>query len=108
VRRLPTSKEVHRYCVRLARATRPGPDAPEAVRRWVRWGAGPRASQYLALGARVRAALRGHEVASIEDVQAVAGAVLSHRVLLNFQAEAEGLDVEQVVAQVLAAVPTTR
>ncbi len=105
VRRLPTSTDVHRYAVRLARATRPGPDAPDFVNRWVRWGAGPRASQYLALGARVRAALRGHEVADPADVRAVAPAVLGHRVLLNFQAEAEGLDVDQLLAQLLQRVP---
>ena len=104
VRRLPTSRDVHRYCVRLARASRPGPGAPEAVNRWVRWGAGPRASQYLALGARVRAALRGHEVADPEDVRAVAHSVLGHRVLLNFQAEAEGVSVDRVIDQLLASV----
>jgi len=107
VRRLPTSRDVYRYCVRLARASRPGPEAPEAVNRWVRWGAGPRASQYLALGARVRAALRGHEVAAAEDVQAVAHAVLGHRVLLNFQAEAEGVDTGRVVDQLLDRVRST-
>ncbi|MCB9777430.1 MAG: MoxR family ATPase [Alphaproteobacteria bacterium] len=107
VRRLPTSRDVHRYAVRLARATRPGPDAPDAVQRWVRWGAGPRASQYLALGARVRAALRGHEVADFDDVRAVAPGVLGHRVLLNFQAEAEGVDVDRVIGQLLERVPTS-
>ncbi len=105
VRRLPTSRDVHRYAVRLARATRPGPDAPDFVNRWVRWGAGPRASQYLALGARVRAALRGHEVADPSDVRAVARSVLGHRVLLNFQAEAEGLGVDELLDQLIERVP---
>jgi MoxR-like ATPase len=106
VRRLPTSQDVHRYAVRLARATRPGPDAAEAVTKWVRWGAGPRASQYLSLGARVRAALHGHEVPDIADVRAVAPAVLGHRVVLNFQAEAEGVDSSDVVRSVLDEVGT--
>jgi len=101
VRRLPTSQDVHRYAVRLSRATRPGPDAASAVSKWVRWGAGPRASQYLALGARVRAALHGHEVPDIADVRAVAPAVLGHRVVLNFQAEAEGMTSADVVKSVL-------
>lgn len=104
VRRLPTSKDVHSYGVRLARATRPGPDAPDFVNELLHWGAGPRASQYLALGARVRAALHGNEVPSIEDVQAVAPAVLSHRIVLNFQAEAQGIRTEDVVRRLLQAV----
>ena len=108
VRRLPTSRSVIQYAVRLARATRPGPDAPDFVNRWLRWGAGPRASQYLALGAQVRAALHGHEVADFEDVRAVASAVLAHRTVLNFQAEAEGVEREQVVARLLEHLPHER
>jgi MoxR-like ATPase len=105
VRRLPANEAVTRYAVRLARATRPGPDAPEATRRYVQWGAGPRASQHLAVGARVWAALHGNEVPSIDDVAAVAAAVLSHRVLLNFQAEAQGVTPSQVIAEILRGVP---
>ncbi len=101
VRRLPESDEVTRYAVRLARMTRPGPDAPEATRNWVRWGAGPRASQYLSLGARVWAALHGNEVPHVDDVRAVARAVLGHRVLLNFQAEAQGISPAQVIEEIL-------
>jgi len=101
VRRLPTSDAVTRYAVRLARASRPGPEAVEPVTRWLRWGAGPRASQYLSLGARVRAALRGHEVPDFEDVRAVAPAVLGHRMVRNFQAEAENIAPEQIVARLL-------
>jgi MoxR-like ATPase len=106
VRRLPTSQDVHRYAVRLARATRPGPEAAQSVSKWVRWGAGPRASQYLSLGARVRAALHGHEVPDVADVRAVAQAVLGHRVVLNFQAEAEGVSQADVVSAVLDEVDT--
>ena len=106
VRRLPANDDVTRYAVRRARATRPGPGAPDAVQRYVQWGAGPRASQYLAPGARVRAALRGHETPHQDDVRAVAANILRHRVLLNFAAEAEGLTPGDVVARVLEAVPT--
>jgi MoxR-like ATPase len=105
VRRLPVNDDVTRFAVRLARATRPGPEAPEIVRKYVQWGAGPRASQFLALGARVRAALDGRETADQKDVRAVARAVLQHRVLLNFAAEAEGLRAGDVVNRLLEAVP---
>ena len=103
-RRLPSSPEVERMAVHLARSTRPGPDAPELTRRWVQWGAGPRASQYLVLGAKVRAALRGHEVPDVADVRAIAPAVLGHRTLLNFQAEAEGLKAGDFLRQLIAQV----
>ncbi len=87
--------------VSLVRATRPGPDAPAHVQRLVRWGAGPRASQYLVLGAKARAALQGREVPSMDDLRVVAPSVLGHRVLLNFQAEAEGRQAQDVVAQLV-------
>jgi MoxR-like ATPase len=106
VRRLPANDDVTRYAVRLARATRPGPDAPQAVRDWVQWGAGPRASQFLALGARVRAALRGHETPHQDDVRAVAAGILRHRMVLNFAAEAEGVRPADVLARLVEAVPT--
>ena len=104
VRRLPTSRDVHQYAVRLARATRPEASTVSSVSELVSWGAGPRASQCLALGARVRAALHGHEVPSIDDVRAVAHLVLDHRVVLNFQAEAAGVTAPDVVDRVLAEV----
>ena len=104
VRRLPTSRDVHQYAVRLARATRPEASTVSSVSEMVSWGAGPRASQCLALGARVRAALHGHEVPSIDDVRAVAHLVLDHRVVLNFQAEAAGVTAPDVVEHVLAEV----
>ncbi len=105
VRRLPANDDVTRYAVRLARATRPGPGAPEVVRRYVQWGAGPRASQFLALGARARAALRGALTPKVEDVRAIAPFVLGHRVLLNFSAEAEGVRAPAVVQQILESLP---
>jgi MoxR-like ATPase len=95
--------ELVRAAVGLVRATRPGPDADDAVRRYVRWGAGPRASQYLVLGAKARAALHGRMVPSMDDLRAVAPAVLGHRVLLNFQAEAEGLGAPALVQRLVDA-----
>ena len=81
------------YAARLVRATRPtGEEAPEFVRKWVRWGAGPRAGQSLLLGAKARALLDGRTVVDFDDVEAVALPVLRHRVLVNFQAEADGID----------------
>ncbi len=105
VRRLPSSTELHRYAVRLARATRPGPDSSDLIRRSLRWGAGPRASQYLIIGARTRAALRGHEVADPDDVRAIAEAVLAHRLVLGFRAEAEGVTRSDIVRHVVETVP---
>jgi MoxR-like ATPase len=99
VRRLPAPPVVVSYAVRLARSTRP--DAPEAtptVKRYVSWGAGPRASQYLILGAKARAAMDGRAVPDLEDVNAMAMPVLGHRVVLNFQAEAEGITPERVIS----------
>lgn len=99
VRRLPTNPDVVRYCVQLAQATRPG--SPYAAARWIRWGAGPRASQFLAIGARSWAALHGHEVPHREDVRAIASAVLRHRIVLNFEAEAAGYTPDAVIAQLI-------
>ena len=105
VRRLPANDDVTRYAVRLARATRPGPGAPDLVKKYVQWGAGPRASQFLALGARARAALRGALTPQLDDVRAVAPYVLRHRVLVNFSAEAEGMRSDAVVQKLLEIVP---
>jgi MoxR-like ATPase len=99
LRKLPPNPDVVKYCVRLATATRPGSGLEST--KWIRWGAGPRASQSLAVAARAWAALRGNEVPTRDDVRAVASAVLRHRVLLNFEAEAAGVDVDRVVRQVL-------
>jgi len=92
--------------VRLARATRGGADAPEFTRQWVSWGAGPRASQYLVLGAKTRAVLRGRFAPGIEDVKAVAPAVLRHRIITNFTAEAEGVRPERIIEDLLQSVPS--
>jgi MoxR-like ATPase len=91
VRRVPAPPSLVSYAVRLARATRPeDAEAPELTKRYISWGAGPRASQYLVLGAKARAALSGRGVPTYEDVRAVAPAVLRHRIMPNFQAEADG------------------
>ncbi len=98
VRRLPAPPSVVSYAVGLARSTRPGePGASAAVQKYVSYGAGPRASQYLVLGAKARAAMDGRSVPDLDDVKAVATNVLGHRVVLNFQAEAEGVGVKQLV-----------
>ena len=105
IRSLPTSDEVVAYAVRLARATRPVEGGSELAKKWIQWGAGPRASQYLTVGARVRAALFGHEVPHIDDVRAVATAVLAHRIVLNFEAEASGITASSLVKQLIEEVP---
>jgi MoxR-like ATPase len=106
IRRVPVSDHVVRYVVRLVRATRGGEQAPDFVRQWVSWGAGPRASQYLVIGAKTRAVLQGRYAPGIEDVKAVAPAVLRHRVVTNFTAEAEGVKPERIIEDLLAQVPT--
>ncbi|HET9294258.1 MAG TPA: MoxR family ATPase [Gemmatimonadales bacterium] len=102
VRRIPVSRQLVRAAVTLARMTRPmDADAPAVVRQFVAWGAGPRASQYLVLGAKARAALSGRPMADLEDVKAVAHTVLRHRIVTNFAAEAEGRTSEDVVRELV-------
>jgi MoxR-like ATPase len=107
VREVVAADNVIDYASRLVRATRPGStgEAPEFVGRWVRWGAGPRAGQALLLAGKARAVLLGRPAVSLEDIQAVAAPVLRHRVLVNFQAEADGVDAESIVARLLEAIP---
>jgi MoxR-like ATPase len=103
VRDVPAAANVIDYAARLVRATRPaGEEAPEFVRKWVRWGAGPRAGQALLLGGKARALLEGRTVVAFEDIVNVALPVLRHRVLVNFQAEADGIDADEIVRQLLA------
>ena len=104
VRRVPAPKVVVEAAVRLARLTRPADAAaPEAVREYVAWGAGPRASQFLVLGAKARAALDGRPMADLEDLDAVALSVLRHRIVVNFHAEAAGRTPDDVVRAVVEA-----
>src|SRR5215510_6808853 len=106
VKQVPAADMVTRYAVRLVNASRPAtPAAPDFVNKWVTWGASLRASQFLILGGKARAILRGRYNVSCEDVRAVAPAVLRHRVLLNFQAEAEKVDSDQVIKQLIDIVP---
>jgi MoxR-like ATPase len=102
VREVPAAENVVDFAARLVRASRPRePEAPEFVRTWVRWGAGPRAGQALLLGAKARAVLDGRSVAAPDDVQAVALPVLRHRLLVNFQAEADGVDADAIAERLL-------
>jgi len=106
VKQVPASDTVIRYAVRLVNASRPAtPAAPDFVNKWVTWGASLRASQFLILGGKARAILRGRYNVSCEDVRAVAPSVLRHRVLLNFQAEAERVDPDRVIKQLIEIVP---
>ncbi|UCE17417.1 MAG: MoxR family ATPase [Gemmatimonadota bacterium] len=98
VRKVPVSDHVIQYAVKLARNTRPGDDGvPKFINDWVSWGAGPRASQYMILGAKTRAVLDGRYSPSIEDVQGVALPVLRHRIVTNFNAEADGVDTVRII-----------
>jgi MoxR-like ATPase len=106
VRDMPAATNVVDLALRLARATRPDDaSAPQPVREWIKWGAGPRAGQSLLVGAKAEALLDGRSVPAPEDVRKVALPVLRHRILLNFQAEADGLDADQIVGRVLEAIP---
>lgn len=102
VRRVPVADNVIEHAVNLVRATRPGAESKGLVKQYVSYGAGPRASQYLILGAKSRAALQGRFTPGIEDVNAVAVSVLRHRIVTNFSAEADGVSTESVVLGLIA------
>jgi len=100
--RVPISDNVVNYAVKLAASTRPNENTgSEYVKKWVEWGAGPRASQYLVLGAKAKALLDGRPTPSIEDIQSLAPEILRHRILPNFNAEAEGIKVDDIVNQLI-------
>ncbi|MDP3772667.1 MAG: MoxR family ATPase [Gemmatimonadales bacterium] len=102
VRRVPAPRIVVETAVKLARMTRPAdPLAPEVVKEYVSWGAGPRASQYLVLGAKARAAMDGRPMADLEDLDVVALPVLRHRIVVNFSAEAAGKKTDEIVRDVM-------
>lgn len=102
IRKIPVADNVLNYAVSLARKTRPGQaEAPSSVSDYVSWGAGPRASQFLVLGAKCHAAINGKYSPDIEDVKAVATPILRHRVILNYKAEAEGISVEDIVRKIV-------
>jgi len=97
VRRVPVADNVVEYAVKLSQATRPGPQGSAVANEYLEWGAGPRASQYLVLGAKCNAIVNGKYSPDIEDVRAVASPVLRHRIVRNFKAEAEGMTVDKLI-----------
>ncbi len=102
VRRVPVADHLARYALQLVRQTRVGKEnVPELVGKYVSWGAGPRASQYLVLAAKARAALHGRYCVGSEDIQAVALPVLRHRIIANFNAEADGVSTDTIVEHLL-------
>jgi len=106
VRKVPVSRHVAAYATNLVRATRPGaPEAPGFVNEYVSWGAGPRAAQYLVLGAKARAVFQGRYNVSCSDVRAMAHPVLRHRVIVNFNAESMGKTPENIVQQLIDEIP---
>jgi MoxR-like ATPase len=103
VRRMPVPEHVYDYVVDLVRKSRPTlADAPEWVKKWVMWGAGPRAVQYLILGAKARAILRGSYIVQVEDVDRVVEPVLVHRILVNFHAESEKVGSREIIRRLVA------
>ena len=107
IRKVPVSEAVLKYALNLVRTSRTRADnAPDFVKKWVAYGASVRAAQYLTLGGKARAVTQGRYHVSFEDIRALAHPVLRHRVLLNFHAESEGITSDQVVDQLLEAVPT--
>ncbi|MGE0040230.1 MAG: AAA family ATPase [Vicinamibacterales bacterium] len=106
VRRVIVAEEVARYAVRLADSSRPGRGARlDFVQKWVKWGAGLRASQALILGSKARALIHGRHHVSVKDIQALAKPILRHRVIPNFYAEAEGVNADRIIEQLIDAVP---
>ncbi|PZU54808.1 MAG: AAA family ATPase [Sphingobium sp.] len=105
VRDVHFGEDLLRWVTRIVRASRPGEGAPEEIRKYVKWGAGPRAGQSLILAAKARALLQGRLAATREDIVALAGPVMRHRLLLSFAAEAEGKSADDVVAALVRAVP---
>lgn len=106
VRKVPVADRVIKYAVSIAEATRPnGQNPADYVKNYITWGAGPRASQYLILGAKARAVLQGRFHASCEDIRALAHSVLRHRIMLNFSAEAEGITTDSIIDKIIKEIP---
>jgi MoxR-like ATPase len=105
VRKVYVPRNVGQYAVELVRSTRPNnPEAPDYVQKWIGWGAGLRAIQYLLLGAKVRAVFRGRYNVAIEDIRALSKPVLRHRVITNFYAESEGVTVEDIIDRLVSSI----
>ena len=106
VRRVPVADHIFHYAARLVRATRPKEEeAPDFIRSWLTWGAGPRASLFLILASKARAILRGRVHASIDDIQAAALPVLRHRIIPNFAAQSEGVTSDDIMLRLLESIP---
>lgn len=102
IRRVPINDNVIQYAVKLAAMTRPGTEHAAGIAdKYLKWGAGPRASQYLVLGAKTHATLQGKYSPDIEDVQAVAAAILRHRIIKNYKAEAENVSIDEIINNLL-------
>jgi MoxR-like ATPase len=109
VRQVPVAKHVTDYAIRLLQATHPdGPDCPDIVKRFVRFGGSPRGAQSVLLASKIRALFEGRFAASIDDVKKVALPALRHRVLLNFEGEAEGIKTDQVLTEIIKSIPETK
>ena len=108
VRQVPVARHVQDYAIRVLQATHPdGPDAPDLTKRFVRYGSSPRGGQAVLLAAKIRALFDERFAASVDDVRAVVHAALRHRVLLNFEGEAEGVKTDQVIDSILKTIPET-
>jgi MoxR-like ATPase len=106
VRRTPVGEHVYNFALDIARATRPSESsASDFVRHWLSWGAGPRAGQYMILAGKARALMQGRLCVTMEDIETVAAPVLRHRIIANFNAEAEGISVEQIIHKVMSLIP---
>jgi MoxR-like ATPase len=105
VRQVVVADEVARYAVRLAAASRPGEGAPEFIRKWVKWGAGLRASQALILGSKARALMHGRYHVSVQDIRALAMPIMRHRIIPNFYAESERVNSDRIIELLLEHVP---
>jgi MoxR-like ATPase len=106
VRRVPVADHIMRYALRLTRSTRREKgEVPDFIQDYVSWGAGPRASQFLVLGAKARAVLHGRHFVTSDDIRAVAFPVLRHRIMTNFNAEAEGIKTDDIIRQLIDTTP---
>ena len=107
VRKIPVADHIIRYAMQFARLTRREKgDVPDFVKQYVSWGAGPRASQFMILGAKARAMLQGRPYVTTEDVRAVAAPVLRHRIVTNFNAEADGVSADEIVRRLAELIPS--
>ncbi|HEY3320479.1 MAG TPA: MoxR family ATPase [Planctomycetota bacterium] len=108
VLRVPVADHVFAYAKKIVRSTRPNMgEAPDFIKNWINWGAGPRASIYLILAGKARAILNGQFHVSCEDIEAVAPSILRHRIACNFTAQAEGITTDKVIEKLLQSIPKT-